>query len=834
MLSAGSVEIASTYKVLARLIAGFDLDFLDCVEDGVMVLSPCPLRQHSPPHRTHPTYVVFATLSLPATVYIRRPERLTSLGLWCLLGRAVGAFLADDGGAERSQLGKVPGMRSESRGTGENLTVVRDVVAPVASAEHAATKFSTLTAKRPPATGRQPQAWHLGLFKEYKGDSRTGCPPSLTQPISDEYFPFMLPPCIRDDDYVPTGVAGYRLFLPSSEISLIVTRKGPRVARLAVHTTLYHVHIHIHKITYTDYKVSISPTPLPIFTATFTYTSSLTLINPKHHCNRQSKLAVAAKRKSRKKQRKAIRIQKLASLYKRIGDLLKEELDKLNEYIEIGTRLLSGVTNVTGKSLWGDKCDWDASPGRQIRGRLSGATYVTGKPLRGDKCDWDVSPGTQIRGRLSGAVTGPRDVVNHVMAIRSGSTEGLFIITCITYIKPTHLSAAIEHAYTPNRFTVTVQRVPPIPNRLTITAQRVAAIPNDSVTSYNISKHVGLQSDISNPASNLWLQLALPYNVAKQSNKDLLKFYKQDCLLAATLLDFLSYLDPSNATNTPNATYPIFVLAPILTRHYAHCHHIHCYRAYLLTVYMQMWLPVRYRTLASTLHRHYPPQIHAALLTPQYLYHQHQLCPLLQKLDRQGQQLHHPTVARCINPRPSSPFILAKGDYTYGLVGVILDPYQANTIASCSSSIAAESDRRRTAKEVPVTRGMIEPSHDFHYELYVFLLIITLKIDLWLHITKLSIIGKTFGGTYRTQKATSPDFAMAVPAALHLFIYCATFPSSLLGAFNNWRWKLGIYLAARARNGSSIERNLLLAFLKRASSSTNDRDSSAYFQGFRI
>ena len=32
-----------------------------------------------------------------------------------------------------------------------------------------------------------------------------------------------------------------------------------------------------------------------------------------------------------------MRIQKLASLYKRIGDLLGEELDGLNDYIEIGT-----------------------------------------------------------------------------------------------------------------------------------------------------------------------------------------------------------------------------------------------------------------------------------------------------------------------------------------------------------------------------------------------------------------------------------------------------------------------------------------------------------------
>ena len=41
--------------------------------------------------------------------------------------------------------------------------------------------------------------------------------------------------------------------------------------------------------------------------------------------------------KVRKRQRKAMRMQKLASLHKRIGDLLEEEVDGLNEYIEIGT-----------------------------------------------------------------------------------------------------------------------------------------------------------------------------------------------------------------------------------------------------------------------------------------------------------------------------------------------------------------------------------------------------------------------------------------------------------------------------------------------------------------
>jgi hypothetical protein len=43
--------------------------------------------------------------------------------------------------------------------------------------------------------------------------------------------------------------------------------------------------------------------------------------------------------KGSKKQRKAIRMQKLASLHKRIGDLLEEEVDELNEYIEVGTSL---------------------------------------------------------------------------------------------------------------------------------------------------------------------------------------------------------------------------------------------------------------------------------------------------------------------------------------------------------------------------------------------------------------------------------------------------------------------------------------------------------------
>lgn len=38
--------------------------------------------------------------------------------------------------------------------------------------------------------------------------------------------------------------------------------------------------------------------------------------------------------KIRKVQRKAMRMQKLASLYKRIGDLLEEETDEPNEYIE--------------------------------------------------------------------------------------------------------------------------------------------------------------------------------------------------------------------------------------------------------------------------------------------------------------------------------------------------------------------------------------------------------------------------------------------------------------------------------------------------------------------
>jgi hypothetical protein len=43
--------------------------------------------------------------------------------------------------------------------------------------------------------------------------------------------------------------------------------------------------------------------------------------------------------KVRKRQRKAMRMQKLASLYRRIGDLLEGEVDELNEYIEMGTRL---------------------------------------------------------------------------------------------------------------------------------------------------------------------------------------------------------------------------------------------------------------------------------------------------------------------------------------------------------------------------------------------------------------------------------------------------------------------------------------------------------------
>jgi len=46
--------------------------------------------------------------------------------------------------------------------------------------------------------------------------------------------------------------------------------------------------------------------------------------------------ALKLKWKVRKAQTKAMRTQKLASLYKCIGDLLEEEADELNEYIESG------------------------------------------------------------------------------------------------------------------------------------------------------------------------------------------------------------------------------------------------------------------------------------------------------------------------------------------------------------------------------------------------------------------------------------------------------------------------------------------------------------------
>jgi len=39
--------------------------------------------------------------------------------------------------------------------------------------------------------------------------------------------------------------------------------------------------------------------------------------------------------KARKMQRRAIRTQKLARLHKRISELLEEEVDELNEYIEM-------------------------------------------------------------------------------------------------------------------------------------------------------------------------------------------------------------------------------------------------------------------------------------------------------------------------------------------------------------------------------------------------------------------------------------------------------------------------------------------------------------------